>query len=118
MLKFILKRVLVAIPSLFIITLVVFLLVRLTPGNPFEGEKALTASSMASLMHRYYLDLPLWQQFYIYLKGLLHGNFGYSYKFIGQSINNLIFPDNMGGFWVTLRLAIYTMLVAVPTGII
>lgn len=118
MLLFIIKRLLVAIPTIFMIVLVVFLLVHLTPGNPFESEKALTPQVMMQLMHQYHLDLPLWQQFVFYLKDLVHGNLGLSYKFIGQSINKLIFPDNLGGFWVTLRLASYTMVITVPLGII
>lgn len=118
MLKFIIKRLLVAIPTMLAIILLVFLLVHLTPGNPFEGEKALSPEVIKQLLHQYRLDLPLWKQFVFYLDDLLHGNLGVSYKFVGQSINSLIFPDNMGGFWVTLRLAFYTMVIAVPLGII
>lgn len=118
MLKFMIKRLLVAIPTMFCIILLVFSLVHCTPGNPFEGEKALSPEVMRQLLHQYRLDLPLWKQFVLYLNDLLHGNFGPSYKFIGQSINDLLFPDNMGGFWVTLRLAVYSMLLAVPLGIV
>lgn len=118
MLKFIFKRLLIAIPTMFSIILLVFLLVHATPGNPFQGEKALSPEVMKQLLHQYRLDLPLWKQFVLYINDLLHGSFGQSYKFIGQSINDLIFPDNMGGFWVTLRLAVYSMVFTVPLGII
>ena len=118
MLKFILKRLLIAIPTLFCIILLVFLLVHAAPGNPFEGEKALSPEVMKQLLHQYRLDLPLWQQFYLYVNDLLHGNLGVSYKYIGQSINDLMFPDNMGGFWVTMRLGIYAMVIAIPVGIV
>ncbi len=116
MLQFILKRLFIAIPTMFCIVLIVFILVHLTPGSPFEGEKALSPEAMRELLHQYRLDLPIWKQFFLYLKDLLHGNFGQSYKFLGQSINDLMFPDNMGGFWVTWRLAIYSMLFTVPIG--
>lgn len=118
MLKFIVKRLLIAIPTMFCIILLVFLMVHLSTGNPFEGEKALSPEVLKQLMHRYNLDLPLWQQFLIYLNGLVHGDFGQSYKFLGQSINDIIFPDNMGGFWVTLTLALYSMAIAIPLGIL
>ncbi|MBP9742102.1 MAG: ABC transporter permease subunit, partial [Burkholderiales bacterium] len=118
MIKFIFRRLLIAIPTMVTIILLVFLLVHLTPGNPFQGEKALSPEVMAELLHQYRLDLPLWKQFVLYLNDLLHGDFGQSYKFIGQSINELMFPNNMGGFWVTMRLAIYSMLITVPLGII
>lgn len=118
MLKFLIKRLLIAIPTLFTIVLLVFLLVHLTPGNPFQGERALTPEVMQQLLHRYHLDLPLWQQFVLYINDLLHGNLGMSYKFIGESINSLIFPDNMGGFWVTMRLAVYSMALIIPLGVV
>jgi oligopeptide transport system permease protein len=118
MLKFLIKRLLIAIPTMFTIVLLVFLLVRLTPGNPFQGERALPPQVMHELLHRYHLDLPIWKQFLLYLDDLIHGSFGMSYKFIGESVNSLIFPDNMGGFWVTMRLAVYSMLITIPLGIV
>ncbi len=118
MLKFAIKRTLVAIPTLLAIITLVFILVHMTPGNPFDGERALSPEALKSLMTQYRLNLPIWQQYLLYLNDLLHGSFGISMKYLGQSINGLLFPDNMGGFWVTLRLSIYTMVIAVPSGII
>lgn len=118
MLKFAIKRILVSIPTLLAIITLVFFLVHITPGNPFDGERALSPEALKSLMAQYRLDLPIWQQYLLYLNDLLHGSFGISMKYLGQSINSLLFPDNMGGFWVTLRISIYTMVVAVPVGIL
>lgn len=118
MLKFVAKRVLISIPTLLAIITLVFFLVHLTPGNPFDGDRALSPEALKSLLAQYRLDLPLWQQYLLYLKDLLHGDFGISMKYLGQSINSLLFPDNMGGFWVTLRLSIDTMIIVVPVGII
>src|ERR1700683_3954413 len=102
MLKSVIKRILVSIPTLLSIITLVFFLVHLTPGNPFEGDRVLSPEALKSLLTQYRLDLPLWQQYLLYLKDLLHGDFGVSMKYLGQSINGLLFPDNMGGFWVTL----------------
>jgi oligopeptide transport system permease protein len=118
MINFIFKRLVIAIPTMFTIILLVFLLVHLTPGNPFQSEKALPIEVMKQLLHQYRLDLPLWRQFYLYFFDLLHGDFGQSYKFVGQSINNLLFPNYMGGFWVTLRISLYSMVLIVPLGIL
>ena len=118
MLKFAIKRILVSIPTLLAIITLVFFLVHITPGNPFDGERALSPEALKSLMAQYRLDLPMWQQYLLYLNDLIHGSFGISMKYLGQPINHLLFPDNMGGFWVTLRLSIYTMIIAVPFGII
>ena len=118
MLKFALKRILISIPTLLAIISLVFVLVHITPGNPFDGERALSPEALKALMAQYRLDLPLWQQYLLYLKDLVHGSFGISMKYLGQPINQLLFPENMGGFWVTLRLSIYTMTLAIPIGIV
>lgn len=118
MLKFITRRLLVSLPTMLIIITLVFFLVHLTPGNPFAGERAISAEALAALMHQYRLDLPLWQQYLGYLNDLIHGSFGISMKYLGQPINQLLFPHNNGGFWVTLQLSAYTMAIAVPMGII
>lgn len=118
MLKFAIKRILVSIPTLLAIITLVFFLVHMTPGNPFDGERALSPEALKALMEQYRLDLPIWQQYLLYINDLIHGSFGISMKYLGQSINGLLFPDNMGGFWVTLRISIYTMIVAVPVGIL
>ncbi len=118
MLKFVVKRALVSIPTLLAIITLVFFLVHLTPGNPFDSDRALSPEALKSLMAQYHLNLPLWQQYLLYLKDLVHGSFGISMKYLGQPINSLLFPENMGGFWVTLRLSLYTIIIIVPAGII
>jgi oligopeptide transport system permease protein len=118
MFKFSIKRILISFPTLLAIITLVFFLVHLTPGNPFDGERALSPEALKSLMEQYRLNLPIWQQYLLYLNDLIHGSFGISMKYLGQPINSLLFPDNMGGFWVTLRLSIYTMAIAVPLGIV
>jgi oligopeptide transport system permease protein len=118
MLRFFLKRLLISIPTLFCVIAIVFFTVHLSPGNPFSGEKALSPEAMQTLLHRFHLDIPVWKQFILYINNLLHGSFGESYKFLGQSVNDLIFPNNMGGFWVTLRLGVYSMAAAIPLGIL
>lgn len=118
MLSFFFKRVLISFPTLLAVVTLVFFLVHLTPGDPFQGERALSPEALQALRHQYRLDLPLWQQYLLYLKDLLQGNLGMSLKYLGQSINDLLFPNNMGGFWVTLRLSVDSLLIAVPFGII
>jgi oligopeptide transport system permease protein len=117
-LRFIIKRFLISLPTLLAIITIVFFLVHLTPGNPLEGERALSQEALKALMEQYRLNLPLWQQYLMYLNDLCHGNWGISMKYLGQPINSLLFPENMGGFWVTLRLSIYTMALALPLGIL
>ena len=76
--KYILKRVLVSIATLLVIILVLFLLMDLMPGAPFNDEK-LTEAQLALLYEKYGLDKPLIVRFFIYLKNMLTGDLGVSY---------------------------------------
>ena len=77
-LKYIIKRVLISIATLFVIVFVLFMLMKLMPGTPFNDEK-LTAAQKAAIYSAYGLDKPLLQQFFIYVGNMLHGDFGISY---------------------------------------
>ncbi|MBQ1289048.1 MAG: ABC transporter permease [Erysipelotrichaceae bacterium] len=76
--KYILKRVLVSIATLLVIILVLFLLMDLMPGTPFNDEK-LTEAQLVLLYEKYGLDKPLIVRFFIYLKNMLTGDLGVSY---------------------------------------
>lgn len=79
MLRFVLRRLLTAIPTMFVIVTISFFLMRVAPGGPFNQEKGLNPAIKANLERLYQLDLPLWQQYLNYLKNLLQGDFGPSY---------------------------------------
>src|SRR5205085_3288455 len=80
MLRYVLRRLLTAIPTLFAIVTVSFFLIRIAPGGPFSQEKGLNPVIMANLQREFGLDQPLWWQYLNYLNNLLHGNFGPSYN--------------------------------------
>ena len=77
--RYVFKRFLTAIPTLFVIITISFFLMRLAPGGPFNQEKGLNPVIKANLEKVYHLDEPLWMQFLRYLWNLLHGDFGPSY---------------------------------------
>jgi oligopeptide transport system permease protein len=79
MLRYVLKRFLTAIPTLFVIITISFFLMRLAPGGPFNQEKGLNPIIKANLERVYHLDEPLVMQYLRYLWNLLHGDFGPSY---------------------------------------
>ncbi len=79
MLRYVLKRFLTAIPTLFVIVTLSFFLMRVAPGGPFNQEKGLNPAIKANLEKLYQLDLPLWHQYWNYLKALAVGDFGPSY---------------------------------------
>ena len=80
MLRYVLRRFLTAIPTLFAIVTISFFLMRVAPGGPFNQEKGLNPVIKANLERVFHLDQPLWKQYLLYLDNLLHGDFGPSYN--------------------------------------
>ena len=89
MLRYVLGRLLSAIPTLFLIITISFFLMRVAPGGPFDLERPLEAKVMENLNKIYNLDKSLWEQYLIYLKSVLSGDFGPSFFFRDFSINEL-----------------------------
>lgn len=79
MLPYILRRLLSAVPTLFLIVTIAFFLIRIAPGGPFDLERPLEAKVMDSLNRIYGLDRPLFEQYALYLGSLLRGDFGPSF---------------------------------------
>jgi oligopeptide transport system permease protein len=112
-----LRRVVIAVPTLWAIITVCFFLMRLTPGGPFDAEAPVPAEILANLRARYNLDDPLWRQYIDYLAGLLRGDFGPSFKYRDFSVTTLIaqgLPVSLQNGFAALVLAI---VVGVPLGI-
>ena len=80
MYKYVLKRIALAVLCVFIICFITFFAMNAIPGGPFNSEKALSEATKKTLMERYNLDKPVWEQFFLYLRNLLHGDFGVSLK--------------------------------------
>lgn len=80
MLKYIVKRILQMIPMMIILSIVVFCMVRLIPGDPVTMSLGMGAGkeAIAAETARLGLDKPLWQQYFIWVKNLFHGDFGTS----------------------------------------
>ena len=80
MLGYVIRRLLTAIPTLFLIVTISFFLMRIAPGGPFNQERGLNPMVKANLERLYRLDEPLWRQYLHYLGDLLQGNLGPSYN--------------------------------------
>ncbi len=85
-----LRRVLATLPTMLVVISVCYLLLHLTPGGPFDSERKVSAAVLANLEAKYHLDLPLWQQYLYYLKGLLQGDLGASFRYADWSVNDLV----------------------------
>lgn len=85
-----LRRILAAIPTMLVVITACYLLLHATPGGPFDGERKVSAAVLANLQAKYHLDLPLWQQYLLYLKSLLQGDLGASFRYADWSVNDLV----------------------------
>ncbi|MCJ2034875.1 ABC transporter permease [Methylobacterium sp. J-068] len=89
MIGFVLRRLLQAIPTLFVVVTLSFFLIRLAPGGPFDLERPLPPAAMANLARVYGLDQPLVVQYGRYLAALLTGDFGPSFSFRDLTVAEL-----------------------------
>lgn len=85
-----LRRILTTLPTMLAVITVCYLLLHATPGGPFDGERKVSAAVLANLQAKYHLDLPLWQQYLLYLKSLLQGDLGASFRYADWSVNDLV----------------------------
>jgi oligopeptide transport system permease protein len=90
MLRFLLRRMLSALPTLLVIATLAFVLLHLTPGGPFDSERVLVPQIQHSIEARFHLDEPLWRQYLRYLGDLVHGDLGPSFQYRNTSVNELI----------------------------
>jgi oligopeptide transport system permease protein len=113
MLRYLLTRLAGAVPTLFIIITVAFFLIRAAPGGPFDQEQALQPEIMANLESAYGLDQPVLTQYGRYLRGIMHGDFGPSFKYKDFSVTELIGQ----GLPVTLELGSIALSLALILGV-
>ena len=113
MIRFAAVRLLQAIPVLFGVITITFILIHSAPGGPFSADKAVPPEVLIALEEKYDLNLPLWQQYFGYLGDLISGDFGPSFKYPGRNVSELI----ASAFPTTAELALYSMIVAIVIGL-
>ena len=89
-LSYILKRIVMAVFTLWAVITITFFVMHAVPGGPFTREKAISAEAQAALNAKYGLDKPLFEQYTTYLVDALHGNFGPSIKQRGRQVTDII----------------------------
>lgn len=113
MLVFMTKRILWAVPVLWVVATLTFILLHLVPGGPFDTEKTLPPEIKANIEAKYHLDQPVLVQYGLYLRDLLGGDFGPSYKYLGRSVNAVIADS----FPVSLQLGLFSVFLSVIFGV-
>lgn len=113
MLRYALLRLLGAIPTLLLVIVLAFLLMRAAPGGPFDAERVLPPEIAANIERAYHLDEPLPKQLARYLAGLARGDLGPSYRYRDYTVSELIAT----AFPLSLKLGALAMLLAVAVGV-
>jgi oligopeptide transport system permease protein len=112
MFSYAIRRLLGAIPTLFIIITLSFFMMRLAPGGPFDAQRNLPPEIKRNIEAAYDLDKPVWQQYAIYLGKLAHGDLGPSYKNKDFTVTELI----ADGLPVSLRIGLSAIVLAIFVG--
>lgn len=111
---YVIKRVALALLSIWIVITVTFFVMRAVPGGPFVGEKATTPAAQAALEAKYGLDKPLSTQYFTYLKDIVtEFDFGPSLKQRGRDVIDII----SDGLKVSAKLGVVAALIALVTGV-
>ena len=110
---YIVKRVLLALFTVFLVITITFFVMRAIPGGPFLSEKSPSPEVMAALNAKYGLDKPIMEQYVTYLTDLLHGDFGPSIKNRGRQVMDLI----LEGFAISAKNGLIAACVAIAIGL-
>lgn len=120
MIRYIIKRILVAVPLLFGISLMTFMLMQLTPGNFFDTLKLdpqISSETIAHYERLYHLDKPLFTQYFYWVKNLFQFNLGYSFYY-NCPVSRIIASRLFNTFILSLSAMLFTWMVAIPLGIV
>ena len=118
MLRFLLRRVLLGIPVLVAVATLTFLIMHWVPGGPFDSEKILPPAIIANIEAKYHLDQPVGIQYLLYMKQLLQGDLGPSYKYIGRDVSDILTDTFRVSFTLGMCAVLVVLGMGVPAGII
>jgi oligopeptide transport system permease protein len=113
------KRILASVPTLFILATLVFFLLRLAPGGPFDGDRVFPAEVKAAINAHYGLDLPLWQQWLKWMEAaFLHFDFGESFHYLGRTVNEMILHSLPPSLLLGGLSLLFAVLLGIPLGVL
>ena len=107
------RRLIVALPTLFIIVTLSFFMMRAAPGGPFDQERQLPPDILRNVERAYHLDKPLLQQYLLYLGGVVRGDLGPSFRTKDFTVNELLAE----GAPASLKLGSLALLLATVLGL-
>ena len=116
--KYLIKRLLLAIVTIWAVATITFVLMNMVPGGPFLSEKAISPAATRALEAKYGLDKPFIERYGTYLKDALHGDFGLSLKQRGRTVTQIITTKFPVSAKVGAVSVIVSLLLGVPLGVL
>ncbi len=118
MLRFIVQRLIVAIPTLFVVVTVAFFMMRAAPGNPFSTDRKLPPAIEKNIAAKYHFDQPLYVQYAEYVGGVLHGDLGPSLKYRDKTVLEIIQQNCLVSLKIGLAAFAIMVILGVSLGVI
>lgn len=118
MLTYFFKRLLHGVPVLFAVITLTFIIMHVVPGGPFDKDKKLPPEIVANIEAKYHLDKPFIQQYLLYIKQILKGDLGPSYKYLGRDVSDIIRDTFPVSLTLGLCAALVTLGLGLPAGIL
>src|SRR6185437_9736344 len=118
MLRFVLQRLIVAIPTLFVVVTAAFFMMRAAPGNPFSTDRKLPPAIEKNIAAKYHFDRPLYVQYAEYVGGVLHGDLGPSLKYRDKSVLDIIGQNWVVSFKIGAVAFVLMVVLGVSLGVI
>ncbi len=118
MAKYIIKRILMGVLSVFIVATLTFFLMNLVPGGPFVAEKSISKAAQEALAQKYGLDKPLIEQYVNYMSDFIKGDMGPSLRQRGREVSDIIFskfPVSAGLAGIAVAVS---LIIGIPLGCI
>ncbi len=113
--RYIIRRVLAVIPTLWVVYTVTFIVMHATPGGPWDNsEKPLPKEIVQNIKAKYHLDQPMWKQYLLYLRDILHGQFGPSYVNTSRTASDIV----RAFFPVSIQLGLVAMVIGGVAGML
>jgi len=114
---YIIRRLLLVIPTLLVVYTLAFLMIHATPGGPWDNaEKPLPPDIILNIKKKYHLNDPIWKQYLEYLGGAIHGDFGPSYVNRSQNVSDIIGRAFPVSFQLGITALVLGALIGIPLG--
>lgn len=118
MFSFIIRRLLVAVPTILALITVSFVLMHAAPGGPFTNERNVPEAVMENIEAKYNLDKPLWQQYFIYVGNVAQGDLGPSFRYKDFTVNELIESSFPRSAYIGAWSFLFVVVLGVGLGVI